>query len=121
MLKKAARLLKEKGHVIIQIVNYDRILAGHIQELPTIDREWIQFYRTYEWRDPKILFHGRLTVQNQEEQQTFQKTTELSPLTSETLGQLLQGSGFQEIQLYGSYQGEAYEPDSPAIIVVAQK
>lgn len=121
VLRKASRLLTQKGQLIIQIVNYDRVLKEQIQELPTIDRGVIQFYRTYEWRDPKILFHGKLIVNNLGEVQIFQQTTELLPVTSETLQQLLKESGFQEIELFGSFQGEAYQTDSPAIIVVAQK
>jgi len=121
VLKKTSRLLTEQGQLIIQIVNYDRILKENIQELPIIDRESIQFFRTYEWREPKIRFHGKLIIDNQGEQQIFQQTTELLPITSQILQQLLKDSGFRKIQLFGSFQGDSYQSDSPAIIAVAVK
>ncbi|RKD21812.1 hypothetical protein BEP19_14450 [Ammoniphilus oxalaticus] len=122
VLEKAFNLLSERGRLIIQIVNYDRIIADRVQALPPIEREQVQFYRTYEWKAAKLLFQGRLIVTGDDGQyRTFEQTTELLPLKKDALGRLLETSGFQQIEWYGNFKAEAYQLNSPAMIAVAQR
>lgn len=113
------QLLLPKGKLFIQIVNYDQIISKQIKELPAIHREEqsISFFRTYKHLDNKIIFNGKLTINNE----TIENEVTLLPLTSSMLEKLVAAAGFSSIKLFGSFKGEMYENNSPAIIIEAIK
>lgn len=121
-VRKMYALLENRGKVIIQTVNYDRILRQGIDQLPVIEKEGVCFIRSYEWADPYIQFHGNLTVENSVgSSQTFHATTKLFPLTSTEWVTILTDCGFHHIELWGSFIPDHFGSNSPAIIVVARK
>lgn len=123
-------LLAPGGTLILQVVNYDRIIREHVTELPLLERshgeQSVIFRRTYEHTEEgKINFHGRLTVRgavssDSATQQEWDNTVQLLALQSGDLMRILQESGFTHVELFGSFQGEAFGPDSPALIAVAR-
>lgn len=110
-------LLNENGKLLIQVVNYDRVLSEGITELPIIERENVAFYRTYEHQNDKIIFKGKLIA----EEQTYENEVSLLPLTSRHLQQILNKANFKEIKMYGSFKGETFTEASPALIIEATK
>jgi len=122
-LKKIYHLLSKNGALIVQTVNYDRILQHNITELPVIHHaeKGITFVRTYEHAQKKIKFHGTLTIDNSFEQQTFQNCVELYPLTSNELMNAMGIAGFSTVELFGNFKGDSYHNDSPALIAVGYK
>lgn len=116
-LKTMNELLVANGKIIIQIVNYDRVLSNKITELPLIEREEVTFNRNYEHKDGKIIFIGQLTVG----ENAYENAVELLPLTSSDIEKLLTDAGFHSINLYGSFKGEKFTSNSPALIVEASK
>lgn len=118
-LMNMKQLLQKGGKIIIQIVNFDRILTQGITELPLINRnaEQITFSRTYQYVEDKITFKGKLLVDDE----VFEQEVSLLPLTSIQLQELLTNVGFHSINLYGSFKGEGFSLDSPALIIEAVK
>lgn len=122
MVTDLYKILESDGTIIVQTVNYDKILAEQIRKLPIITkREGITFERTYDFQNEKIHFTGALTIENDGAKQYFENTVELYPLQSYQLVSVLQEAGFSEISLYGDFQENNYNSTSPAIIAVAKK
>lgn len=121
VLKQMAFLLNPQGVLIIQIINYDRIITQNVTHLPTIRNENISFIREYEYdeNDNKVLFKTVLNVIN--ENKKYENEISLFPLRYETLKSILLELGLKNIQWYGNFNGDPYEWDSYATIVTAQK
>lgn len=117
--------LKPGGTLVLQTVNYDRILRDHVKELPPIEREAdgaaVSFRRTYEMEEDGILFIGRLRVEMQGQAEEYESAVRLLPLQSEELVQIMDQFGLPQPELYGSFQGEPYSPGSPAMVAVLRK
>lgn len=120
LIKKIYDLLNESGKVIIQIVNYDRILEFDVKNLPTIDRskQGVKFIRDYELKDGKILFKTKLIVEYDQE---YDHCVKLYPLTSESLTEMFVKAGFKEIEIFGGFDESEYNINSFATIAVAYK
>ncbi len=120
IIKKIYDLLNENGKVIIQIVNYDRILEFGVKNLPTIDRpeHGVKFIRDYELNDEKILFKTKLIVENNQE---YNNCVKLYPLTSESLTEMFVEAGFKDIEIYGGFDESEYNINSFATVAVAYK
>lgn len=121
-LLKCKNNLKSGGHLILQIVNYDRILAKGIKSLPLIQNEEVDLvferYYSYLPEDHKINFKTVLKVEGL----TMENHVFLHPITSEELVTLLEKSGFIDIELYGSFKKDEYDKmNSFPLIVVAER
>lgn len=118
-LQQAKAVLKLNGKLLIQIVNYDKVLSKKIKQLPLIENEDIIFERNYCYRklENKIDFNTRLTVKATEE--IIENSIELLPLLKEELTVLLKKSGFNSCNYYGNFNQEVYTIDSLALIIEA--
>ena len=118
-LKQSKAILKSKGKLLIQIVNYDRILENNTKQLPIIENDEILFERNYCFRksENKIDFNTRLTVKST--QQIIENSIELLPLLKNELTLLLKNAGFENCNYYGNFNQESYTINSPALIVEA--
>lgn len=120
-LIKCRNILKPGGHLIIQIVNYDRILAKDIKNLPLIQKEDVDLiferYYSYLPEEHKIDFKTVLKVDGF----TMENHVLLHPIKSAELVKLLEESGFINIKLYGSFKKDEYDPmNSFPLIAVAE-
>lgn len=117
--------LKPGGVLILQTVNYDRILRDHVKELPLIERQAgeakVVFRRVYEMGEDGILFLGHLTVESGGQQDSYRNEVRLLPLQSEELLQIMEQFGLPAPELFGSFQGEPYTESSPATVAVIRK
>lgn len=124
-LELAAELLKDKGKIFIQIVNYYRILELNLDGLPTIysQDDLVRFERDYEYDEAKnlIYFKTRL-IDHFEDEMLSENTIELYPLCKNELESDLIEAGFKIENIYGSYHGDQYrELSSIPLIITAQK
>jgi glycine/sarcosine N-methyltransferase len=113
-------ILKENGKLIIQIINYDRVLLKQITSLPTIENQEVglEFQRIYRYDEKinKVLFKTVLKVEGNE----IENEIPLYPLLAQDMEKLLKKSGFNEIKLYGDFkESEFSKEDSYALVVVA--
>ena len=119
-LKEVYGLLNKDGKLVIQIVNYDRVLQEDVKELPLIDRPNIplKFIRKYDLIDGMIHFKTRLEVNHKE---TYHNRITLYPLTSQQLVEALSHIGFKKIECYGGFDGRPFDIESFPLIVTAIK
>ncbi len=112
--------LERWGTLVIQTVNYDRILKFHVTQLPTINRakSGIVFERYYDFIEDGLV-DFRTVLKTREG--TFSSAVPLRPLLIGRLRSLLTDSGFNVLEGYGSFDGRLHEADTPATIVVAKK
>jgi len=120
VLHKMYSLLKNTGVVILQIVNYDRILEYNIKELPLIDRpeSGVRFVRNYEIEGGKVLFKTKLIINAD---RIYENCIKLYPLRSQELLDMLKGEGFKDIKLYGGFDEKEYTKDSFPLVLEAHK
>ncbi|WP_299526062.1 class I SAM-dependent methyltransferase [uncultured Lutibacter sp.] len=118
-LQQSKAVLKSNGKLLLQIVNYDKIIKKNIQQLPIIENDEILFERNYHYLklENKIDFNTRLTVKST--QQIIENSIELLPLLKEELALLLKNAGFNNCNYYGNFNKESYTINSPALIIEA--
>ncbi|MEW5816149.1 MAG: methyltransferase domain-containing protein [Spirochaetota bacterium] len=113
-LQDIKTLLMPEGRVILQIVNYDRVLNKDIRELPTLSGENVTMYRRYSKSDDpkKIVFTIELAVNTSKEAGSgefrIQESIPLLALQSKDLTGMVSDAGFKNIRLYGSYGYDRY-------------
>lgn len=119
VLREVFSLLKKSGKLILQIINYDRILKYDVKNLPTIENkeEEISLVRNYEYRDGLIYFNTELIIQKEEK--IYQSSVALYPLKSDELIEMLKDVGFKVEELYGSFKEEPHSDQSYGTIIVA--
>lgn len=123
LIKKLYNMLEKDGVLIIQIVNYDRVLENNVKALPTISREdeGVTFVRNYENKNGKILFKSKLIISRDNEEKIYDNVVELYPLQSRELELILKEAGFKSTDLYGDFNGGEHSLNSMATVVSATK
>ncbi len=117
-LARVARLLTPGGRFVFQILNYERIIGRHIEELPLIDNGKVRFERRYHYRSdsPLLDFETRLIVKATGA--TIENSVSLYPLDRPELDRLLRSTGLTMISCYGDYAGSPYSPESDLLVAV---
>ncbi len=118
-LQQSKAVLKSNGKLLLQIVNYDKIIEKNMKQLPLIENDEIIFERNYHYRksENKIDFNTRLTVKSTQE--IIENRIELLPLLKKELALLLNKAGFDNCNYYGNFNSETYAINSPALIIEA--
>lgn len=119
-LKACKSNLKPNGCLLIQIVNYDRVLARDVKSLPTIENVDVNlvFERHYQYLkdEHKVNFKTVLKVDGEE----LENNVLLHPVKSTELRELLEKAGFRSVELYGSFKKEKFEAmESFPLVLVA--
>lgn len=118
LVKKIYQALKPGGKLILQIINYNRIIKKKITNLPTIEFGEGRFVREYEQKGEKILFKTTLFYDHK----LVKEQVELLPLQQEDLVSILQEQGFTNLLLYGDFLKNDYiEKESLHLIITALK
>ena len=117
-------LLERGGNLVVQILNYDRIVARHVVELPTLVSEDppLRFMRRYDHSagDRVVQFRTELTVREPGGERTVTNTVPLWILRREALERLAGRAGFRHLEVYGGFGGEPLGPDSLPLILCAR-
>ncbi len=119
-LEAASRVLVPGGLLLLQIINYDRILDQALKGLPTIENEHVRFERNYSL-DPDtglVLFHTILTGKKTGE--VFENTIPLYPLRERQLCSFIEDAGFTDIKLFGSFSRAPFSHETVPLIVSAR-
>jgi glycine/sarcosine N-methyltransferase len=120
-LESSFLCLKPGGLLIFQIVNYTRIFAQNITQLPLIDSPEVSFLRQYQYQDNHSLlqFNTRLTFK--ESGRTLEHKTLLFPLQKHQVESICQDIGYETIACFGNFNRDPWQPQSPALIMVLKK
>lgn len=116
-IKKAFNKIIVGGRLMIQIINYDRILENNIDYLPTIDNEYIKFIRNYKLnKDNKIEFHTLLTIK--ESNKEVENKIILYPIRSSALVNILKYQGFIDIKLYDNWKKKDFDSEKSIPLII---
>jgi SAM-dependent methyltransferase len=125
VLMDCQRLLNPGGTLVVQIINYDRILAKGITSLPTLrdDSAGLEFVRTYEL-DPAakiVIFRTELRIGKEPGQRIVRNQVPLRILKSEDLLGLAASAGFRDLQLFGGFDEKPFGVDTLPLILCGYK
>jgi glycine/sarcosine N-methyltransferase len=125
LLADCRSLLEPGGRLVVQILNYDRILSRHLVELPTLVCEDppLSFRRRYDYSagDPVVMFRTELTVREADGERAVANRVPLWILKREALERLAQAAGFRGLEPYGGFAGEPLGPESLPLILCARR
>jgi len=119
------RQVVEKGVLIIQNRNYDRVWNRKERFQPLVahregEREWL-FFRLIDFHEERMTFNMVIFRKEGGEWGYALESTELRPIFSEELGDLLRQVGFREIEFYGDYRFSPYKrEESDDLIAIAR-
>lgn len=116
-LQAAYDLLNEQGMLVIQAVNFEKVILHQDFSFPVIQKDTFTFTRKYEPLGTKILF----TTILEDPLETYSNTLSLYPVTKAQLQNELLNCGFHSIAVYGDYGKSPYTTDSPGLIITAIK
>jgi len=121
-----ASALRPGGLVVIQNRNYDRVWPERERFMPLQthregDREWL-FFRFMDFHEATLTFHV-VTLTGSGSTWSYQVgSTELRPIFQADLAGWLAAAGFRDVQFYGSYEGEPFDPRASGdLIAVAER
>lgn len=118
-LKQVVEQFRQKGtHLLIQIVNYDRILAKHVKELPIIRTDNLIFYRFYTPR-PDGIIEFSMKLEFPDTSQILSGVNLLYPIKNDVLRKALSESGWNVVEQWGDFEKAPWTIDSPATILSA--
>jgi len=117
-LQAFASSLKSGGVALIQLVNFDRLLADR----PTIQSirqdGGVTFVRFYEYDSRGVRFH-LLKIWNEGSTTTHRlQSVRLHPLRQETMKRALKHAGFAEVSTYGGISLEEFQPTTSKDLVL---
>jgi len=127
MINDVADITKDNGTLVIQIVNYDRILDFNIDHLPTISRKeaGVDFVRKYihDKSSGKILFNTEIHISNNNnnKKHIYENSVALYPLRKDALVNIVKNAEFKNVEVYGGFNKEEYSENSFATVLVARK
>ncbi len=120
----AAGALSRSGTLLLQILNYDRLLRDGVTELPMIraSEGTVEFRRKYEWEgDRKILFQTSLRLSGADEPRIARSEIPLYPIYPEELREMMSNAGFGDIRFYADFSRSEFSPGSEALVCLARK
>jgi len=117
---QSRKILKNNGKLLLQTINYDRIIEQEIKGLPTIENDKIMFVRNYRLHtDQKTInFETILTVKDSGQQ--IINAIRLYPLRNVELINLLMQAGFKDIFFYKNFNRDVITGESIPLVVEAR-
>jgi len=120
-LKQVLAQFAERGtHLLLQTVNYDRILAKQVKELPIIKTAHLTFYRFYTHR-PDGNLDFAMQIEFPDTKQVVSGVNRLFPIKCDLLKTALLETGWQVSGLWGNFDKEPWTENSPATVLSAKR
>lgn len=120
----AAGVVSPAGGMLLQVLNYERLLRGPVTELPLIRAQdgAVEFRRWYDWESPrKVRFRTSLRIARGDEPMIVRNEIPLYPLYPDELWEMLAAAGFSRIRYRGDFSGSEFTPESEAVVCLARK
>ncbi len=117
-LRSFASILKPRGILFLQNLNYDRILDSKERVQNVKEAGEKTFVRFYDYSSSLLTFNI-LTIEGKGEavRQKIQ-SVQLNPVRSTAMKKLVSGSGFADVRLYGGITLEEYKPETSKDLVI---
>ncbi len=115
-------VLQPGGIVVLQVLNYNRILQEQ-RRIINIRREGnTEFIRFYDFGKPHLQFNILIIRQEGTTLQHQLHSTRLYPFRKEEIETALREAGYRDVEVYGDMLFAPYLPDkSPNVVLVAKK
>ena len=123
-LSDSAKALNSAGTLLLQILNYERLMRDGVTELPLIRvaEGAVEFRRRYAWDgDRKVRFQTALRLSTGDERKIVRNEIPLYPLYPEELWEMMSNAGFGNIRYYGDFARTDFSPESEALVCLAKK
>lgn len=115
-------LLRPQGELIVQIINYDRILSQGLTTLPTLRDEAaaLEFRRSYDLdrAGGMVIFRTELWID--EGRRVIRNNIPLRIVTEEQLRALVRTAGFQSLESFGGFDSRPLTLDCLPLILRAK-
>ncbi|SDZ17723.1 Methyltransferase domain-containing protein [Proteiniborus ethanoligenes] len=125
LINHISNITNNKGKLLIQIINYDRILDFNIDHLPTISRKeaGVEFIRNYAYdeKSGKIFFNTVINVSNETGMHKYENSVQLLPLRTKTLVNMVKNAEYERVEVFGGFNEEEHSVNSFATVLVAEK
>ncbi|MCM8711118.1 methyltransferase domain-containing protein [Clostridium sp. SYSU_GA19001] len=120
-IKNIYEALNDEGILVVQIVNYDRIIKYDVKSLPTIDRpeKGVKFVRNYNYKEDeeKVEFQTELIISKNDIEDRFENSVDLIALKKDELLSMFEKSGFKDIEVYGDFGEEEFNETSFSLVM----
>lgn len=118
-LIQARMILKPGSKLLIQIINYDRIIEQQIKSLPTIENDQLIFKRDYHYDNDHNIIHFKTSLQLKEENHIIKNQIPLYPVRKDQLEKLLLRAGFENFTFFSSFNREIFHKESIPLVIEA--
>jgi glycine/sarcosine N-methyltransferase len=111
------KILKSKGTLSVQIVNYERIFETQSHRLPDIDNELLRFERYYDYGPDRsaVTFRTVLTIKQTGESR--EQSSRLYPLMPDRLVALCRENGFVLEGMYENFAATPFDRESMSLLL----
>ena len=120
-LAGAYEILRSGGLLMIQIINYDRIIDQKLKGLPTIENEKVRFERVYHYDESPELINFQTKLIIKDSGWEIENDIPLLAIRPKQLRALMLESGFSGLEEFGNFKKDAFGPDSQPYILVGRK
>jgi SAM-dependent methyltransferase len=121
-LRAFSLVLKPQGILLIQILNYDRILARRERIQNVKERDNTTFVRFYDFGRDRLCFNVLKLTRHQGRISPTLRSIELTPLPKKELLETLEETGFVDPRVYGGISMEPFQHmTSKDLVVLAAK
>lgn len=125
-LRDASASLSKGGEILLQILNYERMLLHRVTELPVLRAAGaggaIEFRRTYEWEEVRrVRFQTELEIAGEGRRRVVENDIPLYPIYPYELWEMLERAGFSDIRFFGDFASSVFSPMSEALVCLARK
>lgn len=114
-LRQARSVLVPGGFLVLQFLNYRRILAERPERLPRLEAGAWVFERSYRYGDGFVEFLTRLM--DRSGRTLSEGRTRLLPIFPESVADLAEGRGFRTAALESGWAGEPFDPVSSNLVL----
>ena len=112
-------LLRPNGAVVLQLLNYDRILENQERIVNVQKKENLEFIRFYDFLDNKIRFNLLTIDWAQQPAENQLTSTMLYPYRKKELLTLLNSAGFKNINCYSDLKLAPFKNEKDLVIIAA--
>jgi glycine/sarcosine N-methyltransferase len=120
-LNSAKAILIQGGTLLIQTINFDRVLVKDVRSLPTITNEAVdlsfeRFYR-YDHTLNKVFFKTILKVDGKR----IENEIPLTPVMHDGMVEMLKNAGFTEVNIFGDFSKSKFDKENSYLMVIEAK
>lgn len=121
MFNGVNKVLKPGGQFLIQILNYDYILGEQISKLALIETKNIKFVRNYKFEKNNSLIRFQTDLHLKKSGQIVSNETALLALKSSELLELLESTGFYNIQTFANFKQDTFGGNHLPLVLKCEK